>query len=56
VAEVQRGARENGLRYDSVYSDLGIRDAELAAHAAFRRTLYDHDVVPDAQAAAIALA
>jgi salicylate hydroxylase len=56
VAEVQRGARENGLRYDSAYSDLGIRDAELAAHAAFRKTLYDHDVVPDAQAAAMALA
>jgi len=56
VAQVQRGARENGLRYDSAYSDLGIRDAELAAHAAFRRKLYDHDVVPDAQVAAMALA
>ncbi len=56
VAQVQRGARENGLRYDSAYSDLGLRDAEIAAHAAFRRTLYDHDVVPDAQAAAVALA
>jgi salicylate hydroxylase len=56
VAQVQRGARENGLRYDSSYSDLGVRDAELKAHAAFRRTLYDHDVVPEAQAAAVALA
>jgi len=56
VAQVQRGARENGLRYDSAYSDLGIRDEELKAHAAFRRRLYDHDVVPDAQAAAAALA
>jgi salicylate hydroxylase len=55
VAEVQRGARENGLRYDSAYSDLGVRDAELTAHAAFRRTLYDHDVTPDAQAAAATL-
>jgi salicylate hydroxylase len=55
VAKVQRGARENGLRYDSAYSDLGVRDAELAAHADFRRTLYDHDVVPDAQAAAATL-
>ncbi|HZP69859.1 MAG TPA: FAD-dependent monooxygenase [Pseudolabrys sp.] len=55
VAQVQRGARENGLRYDSAYSDLGVRDAELAAHAAFRKKLYDHDVVPDAQAAAMAL-
>jgi len=55
VAQVQRGARENGLRYDSAYSDLGVRDAELTAHAAFRKRLYDHDVVPDAQAAATTL-
>src|SRR4030088_244410 len=27
VAEVQLGARKNGLRYDSAYSDLGLRDA-----------------------------
>src|ERR1700675_86319 len=56
VAQVQRGGRENGLRYDSAYSDLGVRDAEIAAHAAFRKRLYDHDVVPEAQAAAAALA
>lgn len=55
VAAVQRGARENGLRYDSAYSDLGLRDAELTAHAEFRKTLYDHDVVPAAQVAATAL-
>jgi len=55
VAEVQRGSRENGLRYDSLYADLAKRDAELAAHAAFRRTLYDYDVVPAARAAAMAL-
>jgi len=55
VAQVQRGARENGLRYDSAYSDLGVRDAEITAHATFRKRLYDHDVVPDAQAAAAAL-
>jgi len=55
VAQVQRGARENGMRYDSAYSDLGVRDAEIAAHAAFRRRLYDHDVVPDALMAAAAL-
>ena len=55
VAAVQRGARENGLRYDSAYSDLGLRDAEITAHAEFRKKLYDHDVVPDAQAAAAAL-
>jgi salicylate hydroxylase len=56
VAQVQRGARENGLRYDSAYADLGIRDAEIKAHAAFRKRLYDHDVVPEAQAAATLLA
>jgi salicylate hydroxylase len=56
VANVQRGARENGMRYDSLYADLGVRDAEIAAHAAFRKTLYDHDVVPEAQAAALTLA
>jgi salicylate hydroxylase len=55
VAAVQRGARENGMRYDSSYSDLGVRDAEITAHAAFRKKLYDHDVVPEAQAAALAL-
>jgi salicylate hydroxylase len=55
VAQVQRGARENGLRYDSAYSDLGVRDAELTAHATFRKRLYDFDVVPDAKKAAMAL-
>jgi salicylate hydroxylase len=55
VALVQRGARENGLRYDSSYADLGVRDAEITAHAAFRKRLYDHDVVPEAQAAATSL-
>jgi salicylate hydroxylase len=55
VALVQRGARENGLRYDSANPDLGVRDAEITAHAAFRRRLYDHDVVPEAEAAATTL-
>mgnify|MGYP003501782647 CR=1 FL=1 len=55
MSQVQRGARENGMRYDSAYSDLGVRDAEIAAHAAFRRRLYDHDVVPQAEALARAL-
>ena len=36
--QVQRGARENGMRYDSAYSDLGLRDAEITAHAEFRKT------------------
>jgi salicylate hydroxylase len=56
VAAVQQGSRENGLRYDSAYADLGVRDAEIRAHAAFRKRLYDHDVVPEAQAAAAAFA
>jgi salicylate hydroxylase len=55
VAAIQRGARENGMRYDSSYSDLGARDAEIVAHAAFRKRLYDHDVVPEAKAVATAL-
>ena len=56
VAEVQRGARANGLRYDSAHSDLGLRDAEITAHAEFRKRLYDYDVVPEAKAAAAVLA
>jgi salicylate hydroxylase len=55
VAQVQRGARENGLRYDSSNPDLGVRDAEIAAHAEFRKRLYDHDVVPEAKAVATML-
>ena len=55
VGSIQRGARENGLRYDSANPDLGVRDAQMAAHAAFRRRLYDHDVVPEAEAAALSL-
>ncbi|WOH65943.1 FAD-dependent monooxygenase [Bradyrhizobium sp. BWA-3-5] len=55
VAAVQRGARENGMRYDSSYADLGVRDAEISAHASFRRRLYDYDVVPEAEAAAASL-
>jgi salicylate hydroxylase len=51
VAFVQRGARQNGLRYDSFYADLGRRDAEIAAHAEFRKQLYSYDVLPEAEAA-----
>ena len=46
------GARKNGMRYDSAYSDLGVRDAEIKAHAEFRKHLYAYDVVPLAQRAA----
>jgi len=49
VADVQRGARQNGMRYDSAYADIQQRDDEIKAHADFRKTLYDHDVVPGAE-------
>jgi salicylate hydroxylase len=55
VAEVQLGARKHGLRVDSMVADLAVRDAELAAHAEFRKHLYSYDVVPHARAAAVAL-
>ncbi|QJR10428.1 6-hydroxynicotinate 3-monooxygenase [Usitatibacter rugosus] len=55
VAEIQQGARQNGLRLDSAHADLGVRDAELAAHAEFRKHLYTYDVVPHARAAAAGL-
>jgi salicylate hydroxylase len=45
VAQVQRGARENGLRYDSAYADLAVRDAEMRAHVEYRKQLYDYDVL-----------
>ncbi len=55
VAAVQLGARQNGLRVDSISGDLTQRDAELVAHADFRARLYAYDVAPEAQAAAEAL-
>jgi len=51
VAEIQLGARQNGLHLDSAAADLAVRDAQLAAHAEFRKCLYSYDVVPDARAA-----
>jgi salicylate hydroxylase len=41
---------------DSACADLALRDAELAAHAEFRKQLYSYDVVPQAKAAATGLA
>ena len=55
VAQVQLGARQNGLRVDSADADLGARDAQLVAHAEFRKQLYTYDVVPEARAAAATL-
>ena len=55
VAAVQLGARQNGLRVDSTDADLAARDAQLVAHAEFRKRLYSYDVVPEALAVAAAL-
>ena len=55
VAAIQLGARQNGLRLDSADVDLRVRDAELVAHAEFRKHLYAYDVVSDARATAAAL-
>jgi len=57
VAEIQQGARRNGLRVDSLarYADAEKRDAELKAHAEFRKRLYSYDVVPAAEAEAAGL-
>ncbi len=46
------GARKHGLRVDSMVDDLKKRDADLLAHAEFRKQLYSYDVVPAARAAA----
>jgi salicylate hydroxylase len=56
VADVQLGARKNGLRVDSMVEDLEQRDRELAAHADFRKHLYAYDVVPAAEQAAMEMA
>jgi salicylate hydroxylase len=53
VADVQSGARKNGLRYDSLSGDLAVRDREIVAHAEFRKQLYDYDVVKLASTAEI---
>jgi salicylate hydroxylase len=44
------------MRYDSAYADIAKRDAEIKAHAEFRKSLYDFDVVPEAERAAATLA
>jgi salicylate hydroxylase len=49
VAEVQLGARRHGMRVDSMVDDLRKRDADLVAHAEFRKQLYTYDVVPHAK-------
>jgi salicylate hydroxylase len=50
TSAVQAGSRQNGLRYDSRYDDLGRRDAEMASIRTFRHWLYDHDALTDLRA------
>ncbi|MGH3366826.1 MAG: FAD-dependent oxidoreductase [Nocardioidaceae bacterium] len=52
TSEIQRGARDNGRRYDSAYDDLGRRDAEIADSVRLRLWLYDYDVLADLELAA----
>ncbi|MGC5614770.1 FAD-dependent monooxygenase [Georgenia sp. Z1491] len=47
TSSVQAGSRRSGRRYDSQFSDLDRRDAELEESKEFRRWLYDIDVVAD---------
>ena len=51
VADVQLGARQNGLRVDSAYADLARPRRRAPAHAEFRKQLYAYDVVPEAKKA-----
>ncbi|NYE18277.1 FAD-dependent monooxygenase [Microbacterium immunditiarum] len=43
TSAVQRGARDNGRRYDSAYDDLTQRDDEIARSRDYRLWLYDYD-------------
>jgi salicylate hydroxylase len=58
VADIQLGARKQGLRVDSEadYTNLQERDKALAAHSAFRAQLFSYDVVPVAREIASSLA
>jgi salicylate hydroxylase len=48
---VQAEARQNGLRFDSRYADLKVRDREVASGTAFRQSVYDYDIEKAALAA-----
>jgi len=48
---IQAEARQNGLRYDSRYANLEVRDREVASGAAFRQWVYDYDIEKEALAA-----
>lgn len=49
TTKVQLGARANGMRYDSAYEDLRQRDTEIADSHIFRKWLYDHDAIAEAE-------
>ncbi|QDC11513.1 2-polyprenyl-6-methoxyphenol hydroxylase [Oceanicola sp. D3] len=49
TSTVQAGARKNGKRYDGAYPDQAQRDKEIAASAAFRKSLYDFDVAREVE-------
>lgn len=49
TTQVQIGARENGLRYDSAYDDLEQRDAEIADSTKFRLWVFDYDAAAEAR-------
>jgi salicylate hydroxylase len=53
---VQREARRNGMRYDSLYESLERRDEEIRNSAVLRKDLYDYDVEQAARAALAAAA
>ncbi|HEY8580178.1 MAG TPA: FAD-dependent oxidoreductase [Beijerinckiaceae bacterium] len=56
TAMVQREARRNGMRYDSLYESLERRDEEIRNSAVLRKDLYDYDVEQAARAALAAAA
>ena len=56
VEAAPQGRQHAEREHISIEWDLGIRDAEIRAHADFRKTIYDYDVLPHAEAAAMALA
>ncbi len=50
TGRVQAEARQNGLRYDSRYANLEVRDREVASGTAFRQWVYDYDIEKEALA------
>jgi len=56
TADVQRGSRANGARYDSAVGTVEERDAQIAASASFRWSIYDYDVEDEAKKELPALA